>query len=69
MSDNRPQIGVTSDTGGNRGLLFALALLVLVLVAAVWFFNQSGAGNPSTEVTIDLPAGEVNPGTETSILP
>ena len=60
---------VTSDGGGNRGTLVALLLLVIAIAAAVWFFNQSGAGTPTTEVTIELPTGEVDPGTETTITP
>jgi hypothetical protein len=69
MSDDRTRVDVTSDGGGNRGVLFALALLIVLLVAAVWFFNQSGASDPGTDITIDLPAGEADPGTGTSISP
>jgi len=65
--DNQPRVVVTSDTGGNRGLLVAILVIVIALAAAVWFFNQSGAGEPTTDVSIDLPAGDVDPGTETTI--
>lgn len=50
-------------------MLIAVVLLVIAIAAAVWFFNQSGAGNPTSEVTIELPTGEVDPGTETTIAP
>ena len=66
--DNQPRVVVTSDGGGNRGMLIAVVVLVIAIVAAVWVFNQSGAGD-STEVTIELPAGEADPGTETTIAP
>jgi ABC-type transporter Mla subunit MlaD len=67
--DNKPRIIVESDGGGSRGLLVGILVLVLVVAAAVWFFSQNGSGQPSTEVTIELPAGEVDPGTETTISP
>ena len=66
--DNQPRVVVSSDGGGNRGMLIALVVLVIAIAAAVWFFNQSGAGD-STDVTIELPAGEADPGTETTIAP
>jgi hypothetical protein len=66
MSDNEPRVVVSSDAGGNRGLLVAILVIVIALAAAVWFFNQSGAGEP-TDVSIELPAGDVDPGTETTI--
>ena len=60
---------MTSDGGGNRGMLVAIVLLAIAVVAAIWFFNQSGAGEPSTDVTVELPTGEVDPGTETTGAP
>ena len=69
MGDDRTRVDVTSDGGGNRGMLFALALIIVLVAAAVWFFNQSRAGAPGTDITIDLPSGEEDPGTGTSILP
>ena len=68
-SDGRPKAIVQSDAGGNRGMLLALIVLVLVIAAAVWFYNQSGSGEPTTEVTVDLPSGDADPGTETTIVP
>jgi hypothetical protein len=50
-------------------MLAAIVLLVIVIVAAVWFFNQSGADGPTTDVTVRLPSGEVDPGTETTPAP
>lgn len=67
--DNKPRIVVESDGGGNRGLLVGVVVLVIVVAAAVWFFSQNGPEQASTEVTIELPAGEVDPGTETTISP
>jgi ABC-type transporter Mla subunit MlaD len=67
--DKQPRVIVTSDGGGNRGTLVALVVLVIAIAAAVWFFNQSEAGTPTTEVTVELPTGEVDPGTETTIAP
>ena len=69
MSDEKPRLIVTSDGGGNRGMLVAIVLLAIAVVAAIWFFNQSGAGEPSTDVTVELPTGEVDPGTETTGAP
>ena len=66
VSDEQPRVIVTSDGGGNRGMLIAIVLLAIVVVAAIWFSNQSGAGEPTTGVTVDLPAGDVDPGTETT---
>jgi hypothetical protein len=43
-------------------------LLVITIVAAVVVFNQSGAGNPS-DITVEIPVGEADPGTETTIAP
>lgn len=68
MSDNQPRVVVSSDGGGNRGMLIAVAVLVIALVAALVVYNQSGAGD-STDVTIEIPAGEADPGTETTIAP
>lgn len=67
--DNQPRVVVSSDGGGNRGMLIAIVVLVITIVAAVWFFNQSGADGDATDVTIDIPAGEADPGTETTISP
>jgi hypothetical protein len=67
-NDNQPRVVVNSDGGGNRGMLIALVVLVIAIAAAVWVFNQSGAGD-STDVTIEIPAGEADPGTETTIAP
>ena len=51
-------------------MLVALIVLVVAIAAAVWFFNQSNSGDPgTTDVTVDLPTGEVDPGTETTIAP
>jgi hypothetical protein len=69
VSDEKPRVIVTSDGGGNRGMLVAIVLLAIAVVAAIWFFNQSGAGEPSTDVTVELPTGEVDPGTETTGAP
>ena len=66
--DNRPRVVLSSDGGSNRGMLIAVVVLVVAIVAAVWVFNQSGAGD-STNVTIEIPAGEADPGTETTIVP
>jgi hypothetical protein len=66
--DNQPRVVVSSDGGGNRGMLIAVVVLVIAIVAAVWVFNQSGAGDPSN-VTIEIPIGEADPGTETTIAP
>ena len=66
--DNKPRVVVSSDGGGNRGMLIAVVVLVITIVAAVVVFNQSGAGDPS-EVTIEIPAGDADPGTETTITP
>jgi hypothetical protein len=49
-------------------MLIAVVVLVITIVAAVWVFNQSGAGD-STNVTIEIPEGEADPGTETTIAP
>jgi len=68
-SDERPPVVIHSDGGGNRGMLIALIVLVAVIAAAVWFFNQSNAGDPATDVTVELPTGEVDPGTETTLAP
>jgi hypothetical protein len=67
-SDNKPRVVVSSDGGGNRGMLIAVVLLVITIVAAVVVFNQSGAGNPS-DITVEIPVGEADPGTETTIAP
>jgi hypothetical protein len=69
VSDEKPRVVITSDGGGNRGMLAAIVLLVIVIVAAVWFFNQSGSGEPTTDVTVQIPSGEVDPGTETTPAP
>ena len=69
MSDQKPRVIVTSDGGGNRGMVLAIVLLAIAIVAAIWFFNQSGAGQPETDVTIELPAGDGDPGTETTGAP
>jgi len=66
--DNQPRVVVSSEGGGNRGMLIAVVVLVIAIVAAVWVFNQSDAGD-STNVTFEIPAGEADPGTETTILP
>ena len=66
--DNKPRVVVSSDGGGNRGMLIAVVLLVITFVAAVVVFNQSGAGDPS-DVTVEVPVGEADPGTETTIAP
>lgn len=50
-------------------MLFAIVLLAIAVVAAIWFFNQSGTGESSTDVTVELPTGEVDPGTETTGAP
>jgi hypothetical protein len=49
-------------------MLIAVVVLVITIVAAVVVFNQSGAGD-LTNVTIEIPAGEADPGTETTIAP
>ena len=67
-ADNQPRVVVSSDGGGNRGMLIAVVVLVIAMVAAVVVFNQSGAGDPS-DVTIEIPVGEADPGTETTITP
>lgn len=67
--DNQPRVVVSSDGGGNRGMLIAVVVLVIAIAAAVWVFNQSGAGGDSTDVTIEIPAGDADPGTETTIAP
>jgi len=67
--DNQPRVVVTSDGGGNRGMLIAVIVLVIAIAAAVWVFNQSGAGDPATDITVEVPTGEVDPGTETTIVP
>ena len=69
MSDEKPRVIVSSDGGSNRGMLVAIVLLAIAVVAAIWFFNQSGTGEPSTDVTVELPTGEVDPGTETTGAP
>ena len=69
MSNEKPRVIVTSDGGGNRGMLLAIVLLAIAVVAAIWFFNQSGAGEPTTGVTVELPTGDVDPGTETTGAP
>jgi hypothetical protein len=66
--DKQPRVVVSSDGGGNRGLLIAVVVLVITIVTAVVVFNQSGAGDPS-DVTIEIPVGEADPGTETTIAP
>ncbi|HKY49283.1 MAG TPA: hypothetical protein VJQ79_15020 [Acidimicrobiia bacterium] len=66
--DNRPRVVVSSDGGGNRGMLIAVVVLAIVIVAAIWAFNQSDAGD-ATNVNVDIPAGEADPGTETTIAP
>ena len=50
-------------------MLVALILLVVAIAAAVWFFNENNSGDPGSDVTVDLPTGEVDPGTETTIAP
>ena len=69
MSDEKPRVIVTSDGGGNRGMVLVIVLLAIAIVAAIWFFNQSGAGQPATDVTIELPIGDGDPGTETTGVP
>ena len=68
-SDERPRVIVRSDGGGNRGMLVALIVLMVAIAAAVWFFNESNSGDPATDVTVELPTGEDDPGTETTIAP
>ena len=68
-SNERPKVVVHSDGGGNRGMLIALVVLVVAIAAAIWFFNQSGAGQPSTDVTVEIPTGDVDPGTESTLVP
>ena len=68
-SHDRPKAIVQSDAGSNRGMLLALIVLVLVIAAAVWFSNQSASGEPRTAVTVDVPALDADPGTETTIFP
>jgi len=60
---------VLSDGGGNLGMMVAAVILVIGIVAAIWFFNQSGAGEETTDITVDLETGEADPGTETTIAP
>ena len=69
MSNEKPRVIVTSDGGNNRGMLLAIVLLAIAVVAAIWFFNQSGASEPATDVTVELPTGDVDPGTETTGAP
>jgi len=62
MSETKPM----DDGRVGRGTLIAAAILVIVVVLAIWYAN-SGNRNSDPEVTVTI--NTEDPGTETTIAP
>lgn len=68
-SPSDPKAVVENETRPGMGMLVAAVLLVLVVIAAIWYFQATGnedQGSPGVTITIDPNA---DPGTETTIVP
>ena len=68
MSDRGDrEIIVTNQDGGNgMGMIVATVILVLGVIFAIWYFNNSDAGGAIPE-DIDVNINTEDPGTETTI--
>ena len=68
MSDGSDrEIIVTNQGGGNGiGMIVATVILVLGVIFAIWYFNNSEAGGAIPE-DIDVNINTEDPGTETTI--
>ncbi|MGH8957520.1 MAG: hypothetical protein ACRDVK_02480 [Acidimicrobiia bacterium] len=68
MSDGGDrEIIVTNQNGGNGiGMIVATVILVLGVIFAIWYFNNSDAGGTIPE-DIDVNINTEDPGTETTI--
>jgi hypothetical protein len=68
---NQPEreIIVTSDGGSGVGMVLAAVILVLGIIAAIWYFNSSGSADSlPEEINVNIDTGS-DPGTETTIVP
>lgn len=68
---NQPEreIIVTSDGGSGVGMVLAAVILVLGIIAAIWYFNSSGSADSlPEEINVNIDTGS-DPGTETTIAP
>ncbi|HEY7582590.1 MAG TPA: hypothetical protein VIB78_03105 [Acidimicrobiia bacterium] len=68
MSEGRDrEIIVTNQGGGSGvGMIVAAVILVLGIIFAIWYFNNSGAGG-AIPADIDVNINTEDPGTETTI--
>lgn len=68
---NQPEreIIVTSEGGSGVGMVLAAVILVLGIIAAIWYFNSSGSADSlPEEINVNIDTGS-DPGTETTIAP
>ena len=68
---NQPEreIIVTSEGGSGVGMVLAAVILVLGIIAAIWYFNSSGSADSlPEEINVNIDPGS-DPGTETTIAP
>ncbi|HSL25994.1 MAG TPA: hypothetical protein VLA54_06885 [Acidimicrobiia bacterium] len=68
---NQPEreIIVTSEGGSGVGMVLAAVILVLGIIAAIWYFNSSGSADSlPDEINVNIDTGS-DPGTETTIAP
>ena len=64
-----PRMVVKSEASSGTGMVVAALVLVIGIIAAIWYFQSSDGSNPgSVDVTITIDPN-ADPGTATSILP
>jgi hypothetical protein len=75
MTDNpdrspvQPRMVVKNDASSGIGMAVAAVILVIGIIAAIWYFQSNEGSNPgSGDVTITIDPN-ADPGTATSILP
>ncbi|HJU81721.1 MAG TPA: hypothetical protein VJ796_08215 [Acidimicrobiia bacterium] len=68
MGQGRDREIIVTNHGGGRGvgMIVAAAILVLGIIFAIWYFNNSGASGAIPE-DIDVNINTEDPGTETTI--
>ncbi|HEY7564549.1 MAG TPA: hypothetical protein VIA81_06450 [Acidimicrobiia bacterium] len=69
--DQRPtpeELRRQASGGGSRGLVIAAVVLVLAIVAAIWYFQAAGQTGADTDVSISIDPNQ-DPGVATTISP
>lgn len=70
MTDREPDIQreviVTNGGGSGTGMIFAAVILVLGVIFAIWYFNNSNSGDISIPSDVNINVNTDDPGTATT---